>query len=320
MWAFDHPLRQFDLQADLIYNIEQWADECSVHDIAAMSDFEFGAIIHLNERLGGVATAAARQLPSLSVSHSLQPITHDLLRVRLELRRQFDWNEKRHGPVEAFWVWVEDEAQLMILQVARVIVRQSTKTLVQEFVVPITSAPSALYVRIVSDRWLNDEEPHLIDLTHLVMPPPPPPHLPLLDLPLLLVRDAFKEPRVRDAYGAHVAAFDPVQTLSFHNVYHTSNSTLVCAPSAPSRGTLLELAIWCASSCEKQVLKCFTKNFHRSGAPSRSTRTLASSSSRRGKPSREASVSGFAAPSPTRSGSNPSSSLEPRTSMPCRGT
>lgn len=244
MWSFSNPLRQFDLQNDLIYSIERWADEYTPQDIVGMTDADFGALIHQNERLGGIAIAAARQLPSLSVAHSLQPLSHDLLRVRLELRRQFEWSEKRHGTAEAFWVWIEDGAQLQILQVARVVVRESTTKLVQQFVVPVGADLSALYVRIVSDRWLNDEEPHLIDLTHLVMPPEPPAALELLDLPLLQVRDALKDPRVRDAYGAFTAAFDPVQTQVFHTVYHTSNNALICAPSAPSRGTLLELAIW----------------------------------------------------------------------------
>ncbi|KAK4699669.1 hypothetical protein P7C70_g6591, partial [Phenoliferia sp. Uapishka_3] len=248
MWSFNNPLRQFDLSPDLIYNIEQWADDYAPSDIVAMSAAEFGKLIHQNERLGAIAISAARQLPSLKVTHSLQPITHDLLRVRLVLSRDFEWNEKKHGTVEAFWVWIEDSDQLSILQVARVVVRESTKQLVQEFVVPVTSTPTSLFVRIVSDRWLNDEEPHLIDLNHLVMPIQRPDPLPLLDLPLLQVRDALKDPRVRDAYASQMTALDPVQTQSFHTIYHTGNNALICAPSAPSRGTLLELAIWRAFS------------------------------------------------------------------------
>ncbi|KAL8280408.1 hypothetical protein RQP46_007056 [Phenoliferia psychrophenolica] len=243
LWSFKNPLRQFDLQSDLIYSIEQWADEYTPADIIAMSAADFGALIHQNERLGAIAIAAARQLPSLGVAHSLQPVSHDLLRVRLDLERQFDWSEKRHGTAEAFWVWIEDSTHQTILQVARVVVRESTTKLVQQFVVPVGQTPSSLFVRIVSDRWLNDGEPHLIDLTHLVMPPEPPAPLALLDLPLLQVRDAFKEPRIRDTYHQY-PALDPVQTQAFHTIYHTSNNALICAPSAPSRGTLLELAIW----------------------------------------------------------------------------
>ena len=242
LWSFKNPLRQFDLQSDLLYSIDRWADEYTPADIIAMTASDFGALVHQNERLGAVAIAAARQLPSLAVAHSLQPVSHDLLRVRLDLSPKFDWSEKRHDTVEAFWVWIEDATQQTILQVARVVVRESTTRLVQHFVVPVGQTPGSIFVRIVSDRWLNDEEPHLIDLGHLVMPPEPPLALPLLDLELLQVRSAFKDPQIRDAFFH--PAFDPVQTQAFHTVFHSSNNALVCAPSAPSRGTLLELAIW----------------------------------------------------------------------------
>lgn len=246
MWPFKHPLGQFDLPSDLMYNIERWADDLGTTEIASMSDADFGALVHQNERLGGFATTAARQVPTLTVEHSLQPVSHDLLRIRLVLRPQFEWSEKRHGTTEAFWVWIEDEESLSILQVARILVRPTTTTVHQTFVVPISAqAPSALHVRVVSDRWFGtEEEAHDISLEHLAMPPEPPPHLPLLDLPLLSPRDAFADPRVQSIYAADSPVFDPVQTQSFHSMYHTSSNTLVCTPSAPSRGALLELAVW----------------------------------------------------------------------------
>lgn len=245
MWPFNHPLGQFGLPSDLMYNIERWADDLSLNEIAAMTDAEFGALIHQNERLGGFATSAARQMPSLAVSHDLQPITHDLLRIRLHLRRSFDWSENRHGTAEAFWVWIEDEDNLAILQLTRVLVRPSTTTIHQEFVVSVANLPKALHARIVSDRWMGAEDAHLIPLEHVVMPPPPPPHLPLLELPLLSASDALTDPILREHYLNESPVFDPVQTQAFHTLYHSSSNALLCAPSAPSRGTLLELAIWC---------------------------------------------------------------------------
>lgn len=228
-----------------MYNIERWADDVPISEIAAMSDAEFGALVHQNERLGERACRAARQLPALEITHSLQPIAHDLLRVRLELRRHFEWSEKHHGTTEAFWVWVEDAENLAILQVARVLVRPSTTALYQEFIVPITSVPVKLHVRAVSDRWIGTDDAYLIPLDQLVMPSTPPPHLPLLDLPLLSSKDAFsKHPLIQQAYATDTPVFDPVQTQVFHTAFHTANNALVCAPSAQSRGIVLELAIW----------------------------------------------------------------------------
>lgn len=245
MWPFNHPLGQFDLPADLMYNIERWADDVPIAEIAAMSDAEFGALVHQNERLGERACRAARAMPALEISHSLQPIAHDLLRVRLELRRAFEWSEKHHGTTEAFWIWVEDAENLAILQLTRVLVRSTTTILFQEFVVPISAVPVKLHARALSDRWIGTDDAHLIPLDQLVMPPPPLPHLPLLDLPLLSTRDAFsKHPLVQAAYATDTPSFDPVQTQAFHTLFHTASNVLVCAPSAQSRGILLELAIW----------------------------------------------------------------------------
>lgn len=245
MWPFNHPLGQFDLPSDLVYNIERWADEVPLHEIAAMSPADFGSLIHQNERLGERAVRAAGQMPALELKHSLQPIAHDLIKIRLELRKGFEWSEKLHGAIEAFWVWVEDEENLTILQLARVIVRPTTRSLVQEFTVPVTSRPNMLHVRIVSDRWMGSEDFHEIPLDHVVMPSAPPPPLPLLDLPLLSTKDAFsKLPAAQHTYSQTLPTLDPIQTQAFHTLHHSASNALVCAPSAQSRGVLLEAAIW----------------------------------------------------------------------------
>ncbi|BGP18968.1 hypothetical protein JCM10213_002613 [Rhodosporidiobolus nylandii] len=245
MWPFAHPLAQFELPADLIYNIERWADEVPIAEIAGMSPSEFGSLVHQNERLGTLAVRAAKQFPSLEISSSLQPLAHDLLRIRVELRKAFEWSEKHNGSLEAFWVWVEDDENLAIVGLSRVLVRANTKTLQLQFTIPVSSAPKALYVRAISDRWIGAEEEHYVDLEGLVLPPPPPPHLPLLDLPLLSPQDAFsKHPRLQELYGRETPTLDPVQTQAFHSVFHTAANVLLCTPSAPSRGTLLELAMW----------------------------------------------------------------------------
>ncbi|GAA5881164.1 hypothetical protein JCM3774_003993 [Rhodotorula dairenensis] len=245
MWAFAHPLAQFDLPADLLYNIERWADDVPIEEIAIMSDADFGALVHQNERLGGLATRAARSLPTLEIYPSLQPLAHDLLRVRLEVRKAFDWSEKHHGTLEAFWVWVEDEENLSILQLARVLVRPHMNSVNLQFTIPVTSAPKSLTVRAISDRWIGAELEQSIDLTDLVLPRPPVPHLPLLDLPLLSKHDAFSgRPELADIYARESPTFDPMQTQAFHSVFHTSSNLLLCAPATQTRTALLDLAMW----------------------------------------------------------------------------
>ncbi|KAM0787951.1 hypothetical protein ACM66B_006155 [Microbotryomycetes sp. NB124-2] len=247
IWSFKHPLDQFDLPDDVVYNVERWADDVPIEEIAAMSPADFGALIHLNERLGERAINAAKQMPYVDLTHSLQPVAHDLLRVRLSVHPQFQWSDKRHGPVEAFWLWIEDEQGQEILQSTRIIVRQTTTVVNHQFVVVLTSVPQSLTARVVSDVWLGAEYEFAIELGHVVMPQAPPPHLPLHDLPLLTFREIFAQhPRVLNAYTSQRAALtlDGVQTQTFHSVFHTANNVLLCAAGAQSRGVMLEFAIW----------------------------------------------------------------------------
>lgn len=298
MWPFSHPLAQFSLPPDLLYNIERWADDIPITEIAIMSDADFGALIHQNARLGSFAVAAARQFPSLSISASLQPLAHDLLRVRIELRKAFEWSEKQHGSLEAFWVWVEDDENLSILQLARTLVRPHSTSIHLAFTIPVAKAPKSLCVRAISDRWIGAEEEHFVDLDGLVLPPVAPPHVPLLDLPLVATGDALaKQPHLRDLYGQETPALDPAQTQAFHTVFHSSSNVLLCSPSAPSRGTLLELAMWCvpltSPSCASMAdVGAFA------GARSGSSPRPASSSSRRARPSPARSPSASSRPSP----------------------
>lgn len=245
MWSFNHPLGQFDLPAEVLYNIERWADDIPIEQIGTMSPADFGSLIHLNERLGERAVRAAKQMPYAELTHTLQPVTHDLLRITLEIWPNFEWSEKQHGSIEAFWVWVEDEAGLEILQWSRIVMRPSTRVVRQEYVVAVSSIPKSLTARVISDRWLGAEYEYPISLSDIVMPDAPPPHLPLLDLPLLSYREAFSRcPLVLQAYKSASPTFDPVQTQAFHSVFHTSSNVVICAAGAQSRGVLLEMAIW----------------------------------------------------------------------------
>ncbi|KAK4050583.1 putative steryl acetyl hydrolase mug81 [Microbotryomycetes sp. JL221] len=247
MWSFKHPLEQFDLPADVLYNVERWADEIPIEEIAIMPPAEFGSLIHLNERLGERAVNAAKQMPFVELTYTLQPVAHDLLRARLQVVPQFQWSDKQHGPIEAFWLWIEDEQGLEILQSTRIVMRPSTRFVNHEFVVVVTATPKAMTARVVSDRWLGAEYEFPIELQHLVMPEAPPPHLPLLDLPLLTYREAFaRHQNILEAYGSQRSSltFDAVQTQAFHSIFYTANNVLVCASGAQSRGVMLELAIW----------------------------------------------------------------------------
>ena len=46
---------------------------------------------------------------SLSLAASIQPITRTVLRVRLKITPEFEWNDKLvGGSSDPWWIWVED--------------------------------------------------------------------------------------------------------------------------------------------------------------------------------------------------------------------
>ena len=53
--------------------------------------------------------------PSLSLAATIQPITRTVLRVRLSVTPEFEWDDRVHGnSSEPWWIWVEDaENELM---------------------------------------------------------------------------------------------------------------------------------------------------------------------------------------------------------------
>ncbi|KAE8216301.1 hypothetical protein CF327_g478 [Tilletia walkeri] len=261
VWPFEHPLGQSGLPQDTVYNLTRWADEVEVQTLRTMSAADIGKLIHLNERLGGFVRNAARQFPQLQLSHALRPLSHNILRIDIQLKRDFDWSEKVHGGAEAFYVWVQDEGGDEILQSTHVMFRSQNKVLDLAFHITLSSngkeggglsLPSGVSLRWVSDRWHGSEETIWVSFTQLHMPAAPPPTQGLLNLPLLLVKESIPNEDVRKLYlrdaedGSNnsIIAWNALQTQVFHTVVHTKANLLLAAPVASGKTTLLELAIW----------------------------------------------------------------------------
>ena len=60
-------------------------------------------------RMGATVKNCVEQIPAISLASSIQPITRTVLRVRLTIKPEFQWNDKVHGSTsEPWWIWVED--------------------------------------------------------------------------------------------------------------------------------------------------------------------------------------------------------------------
>lgn len=245
MWPFDHPLFQYThLKKDTLYNLRRWADSTTVAELRAMSADELGKLVHLNESHGEALSAAAHQFPSLAVSYALRPLSHDLLQVDVHLERDFVWSEKHSGGSEPFYVWIQDQDEVTILQWRNVIFRQSTTAIDLEFVIPIgEQVPDMFQIVCVSDRWLGSDETIDVSLEDLVMPANTVSHTPLLDIPYLHI-SALKDAELVAAYRPFIQTFNGIQSQSFWNVYNTHSNVLISAPASSGKSVLGELAIW----------------------------------------------------------------------------
>jgi len=254
-WPFDHPLTQFTrLSKDVLYNLSRWADEVPIQELAAMSAEDLGKLIHMNETHGAALLRAAKQFPSVTFDYHLRPLSADLLRIVTTVYRAFEWDPKSDAPMEYFWFWVESEDGIQILQMTQLQFRRTTESIDVEFVIPLSTfqRPTAVRLRVVSDRWIGADDELWITLEDLVMPAHSGTHTPLIDQLPLLPRTALRNAPLEALYP-RIKAFNSIQTQSFWHLYNTNQNVLVCAPTTSGKSLLGELAIWYVTSGEFQT-------------------------------------------------------------------
>ncbi|KIY46613.1 Sec63-domain-containing protein [Fistulina hepatica ATCC 64428] len=239
LWPFDQPLKQFELKADVLYGLERCADELAPTELASMSAQELGELVHLNERHGAALLAAAKQFPTAAIQHSLRPLASHVLKIVVKVTKAFEWNNRLHGSLEPFWVWVEDDDALTIYQIVHLAFRPDTDTLDVDFVISIPEGQtlSTVTIRFVSDRWMGAEEEVRVPLEGLVMPSPPRAHTQLLDLPYLSL-SALRNSRLEKFIERRVKIFNTMQTHIFWSLMHTKWHSLVCAPAGAGKSVM----------------------------------------------------------------------------------
>lgn len=244
MWPYDHPLEQITtLQRDTIYNLRRWADDAEIADLREMDPKDVGDMVHMNETHGAALRNAALMFPTIGVNYALRPLAHDLLQITVMVEAQFQWNTKLSGSAEPFYVWVQDEEGVHILQWRSILLRQTSTTMDIDFVIPWDGQHSTISIVTASDRWLGSDSQTVISLANLIMPKQFTEATPLLDLPFLPIT-ALDDPALVSAYRPHVPMLNSIQSQAFWSVYHTNNNVLLSAPVACGKSLLGEMAIW----------------------------------------------------------------------------
>lgn len=245
LWPFDQPLKQFPLKADVFFNLERFADEYTVSELASMSAAELGELVHLNERHGAAIRDAAKKFPTAEITYSLRPLGPDVLKIAVRLKRAFTWDSKIHGSVEPFWLWVEDHDSATIFQLSHLVFRQSSDALDVDFIVAIPDGkpPPFVTVRFVSDRWMGAEEEIEVPLEELVMPTSTDCHSPRLDIPFLPLQ-VLQHQVLQDVYARKLTTLNALQSQIYWSLACTRLHALVCAPTGSGKSVVGQLAIW----------------------------------------------------------------------------
>lgn len=241
MWPdVDHPLKQLNLQPQLIYNLSQWADDWMVEDLALMDAGELGELVHMNERYGSILKTASQQFPTVTITHSLRPLGHDILKIPVRVNRSFTWNTKVHGASEPFFLWIEDDQSLGITQIYNLSFRPTTETIEVDFLVSLPDGrhSSSMVIRWISERWVGAESEASVSFESLIMPAYAGDHTPRLDRLPLLHPNAIRNRTVQSLFTRKVSRFNTLQSQFLWSLLHTQLHSLVCAPIGCGKSTM----------------------------------------------------------------------------------
>ncbi|THH33662.1 hypothetical protein EUX98_g543 [Antrodiella citrinella] len=245
LWPFDQPLKQFELKTDIYYNLQRFADDYTVAELASMSAQELGELVHMNENHGAAIRNAAKQFPTVRITYDLRPLGSDVLKIAVKVTQMFNWSTKIHGSVEPFWLWIEDHDSTTILQLSHLVFRQNTTSLDVDFVISIPNGlpPPSVTVRFVSDQWMGAEDEVPIPFDTLIMPSSTDAHTSRLDIPYLPL-SILHDPLLQDLYGRQTNSFNAIQSQVFWSLVNTRLHSLICAPSGSGKSLMGQIAVW----------------------------------------------------------------------------
>lgn len=159
MWPFQTALRQFKhLEPSAIANIERL--NLKIYDLREMHEKQIGEAVR-NMRLGPKVKQCAECFPLVDITSTIQPITRGVIRVKLQIRPDFKWNNSYNGKtLESFWIWVEDPENDCIYHTETCTITRTAcfkgEFIDLVFTIPlIEPRPSQYLVRVSSDRWLR---------------------------------------------------------------------------------------------------------------------------------------------------------------------
>jgi len=243
MWAFDHPLSQFDLSDSILRNLR--AKNPSMEQLRDLSAGELGDLVH-NQGSGKTLYRLISRFPYLEIDAEIFPITSNVIRMHVVLEPDFVWDDRYHGNAQFFWITVEESGDTKILHVEKFILRRNLMKTPHEldFMIPLSDpAPAQIVVRALSDSWIGSETVHTVSFQHVIKPTNDTVRTNLLRLQPLPVA-ALHNKDYESIYEPKFRYFNPMQTMTFHSLYNSNSNIFVGSPTGSGKTVVAELAIW----------------------------------------------------------------------------
>ncbi|SMN22397.1 similar to Saccharomyces cerevisiae YGR271W SLH1 Putative RNA helicase related to Ski2p, involved in translation inhibition of non-poly(A) mRNAs [Maudiozyma saulgeensis] len=241
IWAFDHPLCQFDLPENIMRQIRE--KNPSMEYLLDLEPQELGELVH-NSKMGGRLYSILSRFPRINIESEIFPITSNVMRIHTTLTPDFKWDTYIHGNAQFFWVIVEESDKSQILHFEKFILnkRQLDNPHEMDFMIPLSDPlPPQVVVKVVSDTWIGCESVNAITFQHLIRPFNETLQTRLERLRPLPI-NALQNPLVESIYPFKY--FNPMQTMTFHTLYNTNDNVFVGSPTGSGKTVVAELAMW----------------------------------------------------------------------------
>ncbi|GLT59223.1 hypothetical protein SLA2020_320560 [Shorea laevis] len=203
IWPHQHSLRQFD--KDISPEILRKFEErgADLDCLQEMEEKDIGALICYGPG-GRLVKQYLGYFPWIQLSATVSPITRTIPKVDLLITPDFTWKDHFHGSAQRWWILVE------------------------------------YYIRAISDSWLHSESLYTISFQNLTLPEAHTTNTELLDLKPLPVT-SLGNSTYESLYK--ISHINPIQTQTYHVLYHTDNKVLLGAPTGSGKTISAELAM-----------------------------------------------------------------------------